>query len=233
MAVSRKTTKSPIGIKIAASSKNKETSSAIQPPFKLEILSKKTKYMIIGALLVVVLGVILYLNRSVFIAVLVNGKPISRLSVVSELEKQYGNDVLNRLIDKSLIAQEAQSKNIIVTDEDINNKRKELVDQFSAGNEENFKQILQAQGISEDEFREELRVQILAEKILGDKIKVTDGEFEQFVNDNPDLLKDAENEGEARKQLRDQLVQQKIQSEFAKFRDELRAKANIQTLVNY
>lgn len=202
-------------------------------PLKLEVLSKKTKRNLIIIAVLILLGVILFLNRGLFIAGLVNGEPISRIEVIKELEKQQGAGVLNRLIDRKLIAQEAQKQNLSVTNEEVESKRKEIIDQVSGGNEENFQQILTSQGLSEEAFREELRIQILVEKMLEERVEVTDEEFDSFIQNNPDLLTNAENEEQARAQLRDQLAQQKLQTEYNTWMEELRNNGNVVRFVNY
>jgi len=202
-------------------------------PFKIEVISKKTKRLLIAAVIILLLGVILFVNRSLFMAALVNGQPVSRLEIVNELETQYGAGVLNRLIDKSLLLQEAQKRNVTATDEDIAAKRKEIIQQVSGGNEENFKQVLEAQGLTDEEFSKELKIQILAEKMLGDEVKVTDEEINNFIKSNPDLAEGAQNQEEARKQIGEQLKQQKLQTQYASFIEKLRTEANIVRLVNY
>ena len=202
-------------------------------PFKLEVLSKKTKIILIVLVGAVLLGIILFANRGFFIAGLVNGEPISRLEVIQELEKQQGAGVLNRLIDRKLIIQEADKQKVTVTQEEIDAKRKEIVDQVSSGNEENFKQILTAQGLTQESFIEELRIQLYVEKMLEEKTHVTDEEFNQFVKDNPDLLANAENEKDSKAQIREQLKQQKLQTEYNTWMESLRNNGNIVRFVNY
>lgn len=200
---------------------------------KLEVLPKRTKLILILVVCAVLIGIIVFLNRSLFIAGLVNGEPISRLEVLGELEKQQGTAVLNRLIDRKLILQEAEKKNLEVTQDEINAKRTEIVNQVSGGDENNFNQILTSQGLTPEQFIEELRVQLLVEKMLSENTQVTDEEFNQFIESNPDLLENAENEEQARAQLRDQLQQQKLQTEYLEWLEGLRNNGNIVRFVNY
>ena len=202
-------------------------------PFKLEVLPRKTKIILIVLAVAVLLGIILYVNKGFLIAGLVGGEPISRIEVIQELEKQQGAGVLNRLIDRKLIIQEAEKQKITVTQEEIDAKKAEIVNQVSGGNEENFKQILTAQGLTQESFIEELRIQLYVEKMLNEKTQVADEEFNQFVKDNPDLLANAENEQEARVQLREQLKQQKLQTEYNTWMESLRNNGNVVRFVNY
>jgi len=200
---------------------------------KLEVLPKKTKLILVVIVCLILVGIIIFLNRGLFIAGLVNGEPISRLEVVNELEKQQGAAVLNRLIDRKLILQEAEKKNVEVTDDEINAKRTEIVKQVSGGDEANFSQILTSQGLTPEQFTEELRVQLLVEKMLSKNTQVSDEEFNQFLEKNPDLLENSENQDQARAQLREQLKQQKLQTEYVKWLDGLRNNGSVIKFVNY
>lgn len=202
-------------------------------PFKLEVLPKKTKIILIVLAVAVLSGILLFTNRGFFIAGLVNGEPISRIEVIQELEKQQGAGVLNRLIDRKLIVQEGEKQNLSVSQEEIDKKKKEIVDQVSGGNEENFAQILTAQGLTQESFIDELRIQLLVEKMLNEKTQVTDEEFNKFITDNPDLLENAEGGDKAKTQLREQLRQQKLQTEYNTWMETLRNTGNIVRFVNY
>jgi len=242
MPTAKKTTTKPSAKKRAVVRKNSTTvlesmesldSKTSSTPFKLEVVSRKTKITLIVLAIAALLGIILFANRGFFIAGLVNGEPISRIEVIQELEKQQGAGVLNRLIDRKLIIQEADKQKVTVTQEEIDAKRKEIVDQVSSGNEENFKQILTAQGLTQESFIEELRIQLYVEKMLEEKTHVTDEEFNQFVKDNPDLLANAENEKDSKAQIREQLKQQKLQTEYNTWMESLRNNGNIVRFVNY
>lgn len=202
-------------------------------PFKLDVLSKKNKMVLLVIIGLILLGIIIFTNRGLFIAALVNGEPISRLELIGDLEKQYGAEGLNKMIDKRLILQEAEKQNLSPTAEEISAKRKEIVDQVSGGDEENFKQILSSQGLTEDEFNEELKIQLVAEKMLNNNVEVTDEEFSQFIESNPDLMDNAEDKEAAEASLREQLKQQKLQSAYSTWIQKLREEANIVNLVNY
>ena len=69
-----------------------------------ELMKKIFKYVGLTVLVIA----LAYGFVKMFVAAYVNGRLISRLSVVRELEKQGGKKTLDALIIKSLIAQEAK-----------------------------------------------------------------------------------------------------------------------------
>ena len=233
----RKTaTRKPSVKKDSAASKNTSTERAdsqVSPFSKFEVLPKKTKLIILTILGAVLLGIIIFLNRSLFVASVVNGEPISRLEVIRELEKQQGASVLGRLIDRKLILQESEKNNIEVTQDEIDKKKKEIIQQVSNGDEANFAEILKSQGLSDEQFIEELRVQIMVEKMLSKNTEVTDEEFNKFLESNPDLLENSENQDETRAQLKEQLKQQKLQTEYTTWMENLRKNGDVIRFVSY
>src|SRR3989344_8106447 len=84
----------------------------------IKIRKPQKKFIIIaGVVLAIALGA--FFARGLFIAAMVNGSPISRLSVVRELEKQSGKQTLKSLIDKKIIEGELDKQGVNVTQADI------------------------------------------------------------------------------------------------------------------
>ncbi|MCR4330711.1 MAG: SurA N-terminal domain-containing protein, partial [Patescibacteria group bacterium] len=68
------------------------------------------------AILVIVIGLtlaLLFYGKGVFVAATVNGSPISRLSVVQQLEKEGGKNTLDSLITERLIESEVKKMGIV------------------------------------------------------------------------------------------------------------------------
>ena len=72
----------------------------------------KQPKVLIG-LIVVILIVAAFFLKGLFIAAVVNGEPISRITIISELEKQGGKQILSSLVNKILILQEAKKKHLL------------------------------------------------------------------------------------------------------------------------
>lgn len=209
-------------------SRNRMTVSDLRG--KLFTKQNRKPAIIIGA--VILIGVLLFLGRSLFIAATVNGEPISRLAVINELEAQNGKATLDRIITKKLVLQEAEKKNVTVGQDEINKEYQRIEKQFKDQGQ-NLNELLETQGISKPQFEEEVKVQILVEKMLGDQAKVTDEEFNAFLEQNKDLLANEENQDQAKQQYRQQLEQQKLAQKYQEWVQSLKQNAKIQSLVNY
>ena len=98
--------------------KNALSQKVVKLTDNLNSLKRKRYFTLI--FIVLVLVSLLYLGRSYLFAALVGGHPITRLQLISELEKRGGKEELDSLITKELISQEAKRKGITVSDEEIN-----------------------------------------------------------------------------------------------------------------
>jgi len=195
-------------------------------------LMKNPKLIVVVFLLLI----IAFFSKSLFFAAMVNGKLISRLSIIKDLEKRGGKQVLDSLVSKELILQEAAKKNVNITKEDIEKRSKEI-EKSTEKQGQKLDQLLTMQGMTRADFESQLQVQLLLEKILADKIKVSDKEIDEYLKK---LSADTTVTGltptptpPARNEVRDQLRQQKLQTEAQKLVDDLKKSAKISTFVNY
>lgn len=190
-----------------------------------------TKTALVLALLLVLLAV-LYSARGVFVAAMVNGSPISRFAVVSELEKSSGKEVLETLITQELIKAEIARAGVSVTeaevDEGIAALREEIAGQTTATLEE----MLEERGLAMEEVREQVLLQKQVEKLLGAKVDVTDEEVNEYLAQAKFEIAEADLPA-ARTEIAKQMREQKISVEAGALVGELREKANISYFVNY
>jgi hypothetical protein len=192
--------------------------------------SKIIKIALIVAAVLVIAG-LLYSFKGLFFAAIVNGHPISRVSVIKELERQGGKDALDTLIDKQLINNEASAKNITVSDDEINVEMKKFEDQFSTGGQ-TLDAALEAENLTRDDLKKQIFIRKEIEKLLGDKANVSDEEVQAYITDNKITLP-AGQEDVTKNQVKDQLHQQKLAMQSTDLLKELRDKAKIRTFVEY
>ena len=101
-------------------------------------------------------------------AAVVNGEAIPLAELQALLLKRHGAEALTELVFKRLIDQEARRAGIEVAEEDIKARYavalEELKKQFAQ--EVTLAAVLQAQGISEPEFREQVITRLTLEKLV-------------------------------------------------------------------
>lgn len=202
--------------------------------FDSSVILKNKKMISMGigitiAITIIVLLAVLFKN--VFIAAMVNGEPISRLSVVTVLEKQNGKKTLDNLIIKKLILQEAKKKNVTVTQNDIDSEIKKItVNLKNQGS--TLEQTLASQGMTMSDLNDEIKIQIALNKIVGDAT-ATEKEIDDFVAANKGQMTGGITEAQFREQATVGLKQQKLQGKIQEFIKSLREKAKIINFVQY
>lgn len=198
----------------------KEPRSPSHSPF---VFSKKLIFLL--AIVIIILGGIYYLKDQLVVA-MVNGQPITRLQLDQELEKQSGKKTLDYLITKDLILQAAQKDHIAVTDKEVSNELKTLKDNISKSGQD-YQTLLSAQGLSEADLLDQIRLQKLVDKIVGKDIKVSDAEISDYINKNKDIFPKGATEQEMKNQARNQLTQQKLSSKTQEWLSSLKSSAKI------
>ena len=191
---------------------------------------KGNKKFIVGAVIVVLLT-LFYLLKGLFVAAFVNGQPISRLSVVRELERRGGAQALDSVISQTLILQEAKKQKVTATDEEVNATIAEI--EVSLEGQGGLDQILISEGMTRDDLINQVRLQKLAEKILSDQVSVSDEEVRQYIETNADLLPEDQNTEELNNKVKNQLQQQKLSEAIQTWLTDLKDKANINYFVDY
>lgn len=185
-------------------------------------------------LAVLLLGAIIYLAyQRYLIAATVNGQPIDRLYILSELEKQGGKNVLDSIITEVIIEQEAKKANLSVSDNEIDKEIKNIeASVTSAG--ATLDQALEQQNMTVEDLRDNVRIQLLVQKLVkSDKITVSDKEVEQYLEDNSEMFESEEGEEPDKKLIKDQLLQQKIQTKIQEYIQSQTSKAEINYFGSY
>ena len=97
--------------------------------------------------------------------------------------------IVNELIIKTLLDDEIAKRGIKVTNDDINDAIKDIVEKV--GSKENLDKILKQNGVSASEFKKDLKEQVKMKKLaesLG-SYEVTDADAKEFYNKNIEKFK--------------------------------------------
>jgi len=181
---------------------------------------------------VVVVAFLLFTFKGLFVAALVNGQPISRASVVSMLEAQNGRQTLDNLVAETLIQQEAQKRHVTVSQSDIDSQMKKIDAQLKAQGM-TLDSALAARGMTKTDLTNQLKLQLLLNKMVGTSVKVTDDNVQSYIDKNQDSLPQNMSDDDLRKQVRTQLEQQQLTQKTQAFVADLQKKAKITYFVNY
>jgi len=181
--------------------------------------------------IVVIAAVLIFLLKNIFIAALVNGQPITRLSIISALEKQSGKTTLDGLITKKIILQEAQKRKVSVAQSDIDAEIKKITASLQTQGL-TLDQALAYQGMTKSDLNNELKVQVALNKMIG-TVTVTEKEINDFITENSSQMTPEMTETQFREQAIQTLKQQKLQAKTQDFIKNLQDKAKIIRFVSY
>ena len=187
-------------------------------------------------IVVIISGVVfsLYAFKGLFIAATVNGQVISRLSVIKELENQGGKRILENMVTQALIQQEAKKKNIVIKKEDIDKEISSTEAQLATQGQ-NLEQWLAFQGMTQETFREQVRLQKIVEELLGKDIAVSDAEVTDFTEKNQEMLTERVGSDSAKvaSTVKEQLKRQKLNEKVQPWLAELQKNAKVSYFVSY
>ncbi|MGI6776314.1 MAG: SurA N-terminal domain-containing protein [Patescibacteria group bacterium] len=217
-----KTAKKASG-KVKAKVSQPKTMSQEKTPAEEKSFKISVKKLIIF-LAIIIIGFLLYQNKDLFIVATVNNRPISRQRFNQQIESQYGQQVLETMINEELIKQAAKDQNIVIDQEKINEEMAKIEKSLPEGM--NLDQALQMQGMSRENLEEQMRLQLAIEEILAPKIQITDEELKQYIEENKDYFS-ATQEAQIREEAQEGLRQQKLNQNFQAWLQELTEKANI------
>lgn len=187
-----------------------------------------------SVLLVVVLLVLIALTAWHYVtrAASVNGSTISRVEVIRELESESGESMLDALVTKKLIAQKATEAGIKVDGKEIDETIKTLEERIAAQGS-TLDVALAQQGISMEKFREQITLQKALEKLLADKVSVSDEEVTSYLTTNKITAPEGTSEEDFRGQIKEQLVSQKLGTAAQEWIAEQKKNATIKYFVPY
>ncbi len=151
-----------------------------------------------------------------FIVAWVDKRPITRFEEYKVLEQRYGKDVKEQLIVEKLVFIEAGKRGIKVSNQELNNEIRKI--EGEQGGKDNLNQALQAQGITQEEFKKLVSLQILRQRMFGNNVNVSDDEINKYLQENNQQLsgtEDASTSARIKESVKQQLLQQKINTEFS------------------
>jgi foldase protein PrsA len=178
---------------------------------------------------IIVISLLLFLVHGQLIVATVNGSQISRLTLISELEKKDGKTVLETLVTERLILQEADRRTVTVSDSEVKGEIANIEKSVSKQGQ-NLDTLLSQQGMTRNDLLKQVKIQLLLKKIVGG-ISVTDKEVNDYIDKNKDSLPSGTDPATLKPQIKKQLEQQKINDKIQKLISDLQSKAKIDYLL--
>lgn len=230
--VTKKTTSKASAPKTSVKTRTQFQSLAVEETKSPKKSLKIRKLYIIFVLVIIAFGALLYFGRGLFVAAVVNGQPISRLSIVKEAEKQSGKQALQTIVRNTLIEQEARRANITVSDQEINDEIKKVEGSLSKQGQK-LEEVLKMQGMTRADLTKLIRLDKMVGKIVGKDVKVTDKDIDAFLEKNKEVLPKDQSEEQLRKTAQERLKQEMLNTKVQAWLESLQNKAKVLYFVQY
>ncbi|MGE6379361.1 peptidyl-prolyl cis-trans isomerase [Peribacillus muralis] len=111
----------------------------------------------------------------------VGSKDISREAWINELEKRYGEDVLEEMVDKEVVKQAAEKYKVKISDKEIDRELKMMKTMYGAAG--------QTLNKSSDQLKQEVQSSLLLEKLLTKDVSVSGAVMEKYYEENKDVYR--------------------------------------------
>jgi hypothetical protein len=194
-------------------------------------VDQKTIGILVAVLALAILSVLLY--RWLIVA-WVDGMPVTRIGMYQEMNKRYGETTKTQLITEKLILSEAQKRKVTVSDAEVDAEFKKYETQL--GSHDQLISALKMQGMDETEFRKQIRIQQLVQKMFGSNIAISDDEVNQYYQQNKQGFATGTDEAnaspsaEVKTQITDELRQQKVSTAFQEWLTQAQASPRVKKI---
>lgn len=183
---------------------------------------------------ILILGILVFLvykNKDLFISGTIDGKPIFAWELNGRLRQRFGQQVMQEIISERLVLGEAAKKGIKVSEKELQDKISEI--EKGLGGQAKLPDVLKQQGLTMADFREQVELRILVDKMIGDKIKIAQKEIDDFLLKNKDSIESFAGSDSAKQKqyAEDSIKQQKTSEEFDKWFNDLKSKAKITSFI--
>lgn len=186
----------------------------------------KKIYIIHGSILVIIIiaGFIAYLRF--WNVATVNNIPISRIDYIKTMEQQGGKQVLNNLIDDTLILNEGKKNNINVDQKTIDTEVAVIEEQLKTQNQ-TLDSALLASEMTRADLDKQIKIKKIETTLSASKTEITQAQIDAFLTTNKSLLPTDKTKAELQTLAKDQLTLEANQSAATTWLDGLRQSANI------
>ena len=170
------------------------------------------------------------LNKKLAIA----KKQIAGENMQMPIESELRRQVLESIIDMDLQIQIAKRAGVKVSDDDLQAAINNIEKSNNLSHEE-FVAVLNKDNINYDDFKNQIREQMLASKVsqqfLSKDLVITKEEISDFINNNPDKYKYSDAET-AKKEAQDEIYRKKLIDGMKAWIKELRSSSYIKIIDN-
>lgn len=151
-----------------------------------KLLSSKKTIGILAILVVVAVAIFIFLSMRSEVVAKIGDESLTKDDLYTFFVEQNGDVAVDTLITKSLIEQEVKKEKVSVSDKEVDEEVKTLIEAY--GGEEAFNAQLQQAGLTKEDLEVDVKTNLQIEKLLEPTIKITDKEMQTFFDENKETF---------------------------------------------
>ncbi len=101
--------------------------------------------------------------------------------------RQFRDQLVKHLVSRAQLVAAAEDQDIEISDKELEQRQKRLVEQYYGGSEKRYREALAKQGVSEEQARADLETSLVQQELfkdVGTDVKVTDAEVRKYYDKN-------------------------------------------------
>jgi len=180
-----------------------------------------------GALIIILIALLTYKLGPWLVPTIVDNKLVTRFSLWSRLEKTYGTQTLDDLVNEKILDAAIAKAGIKIEQKKIDEQIAKLETQFkdAGGLDEALKQ----RGLTRPDLVKQVKTQLEVEELLSDKITLTDAEIQKEFSDNEKTLYTGKKLEEVSESIQTQLKDAKLRDAFLAWFAEVKKTAKVKS----
>ncbi|KKT97053.1 MAG: Bacterial trigger factor like protein [Candidatus Collierbacteria bacterium GW2011_GWC2_45_15] len=229
----KKTVRKSVKKAVPAKSRKTEIIKDIQAKnTEIKAVKKNNMSFVIKLIAVILLGTAAFLlaqkYRSVFVAGMVNTRPVTKWELNRRLVERYGKVAFDEIVTEVLLMDAAKENGVTVSKQEI--EAEVALNETNYGGKDALREMAKTAGITTDKqlndfFELKLTVSKLQEKLFPEE--VTDEEIKTYYDENKELVYKDKSLDDVKEEIKSQLLQQKVSQKFSEWFGKLREDAKI------
>lgn len=180
-----------------------------------------------GALLIVVIALLTYKLGPWMVPTIVDNKLVTRFELWSRLEKAYGTQTLDDMVNEKILDGAITKAGITVDQTKIDKQMADLETQFQATG--GLDEALKQRGLSRPDLIKQVKTQLAVEELLADKMTPTEAEIQKEFDDNANTLYQSKKLDDVKSAITDQLKDAKLRDAFLTWFAEVKKAATVKS----
>lgn len=180
----------------------------------------QSRILLLIAAVVLVLGLLIWKNKSLFIVATVDNQPIWRPVFEQRMLSQVGTSTLNSIVDEQILLNEAARKNITISPQELTAKIEDIKKTLPSGT--TLEAALAERNLSLSDLERNLTLQLTVEKIIASLPKPSATDVTSFIEKNKESLTATDEAG-----LSVEATQAILNQKFQKLFQDLQKKAKV------